>query len=236
MKAILLAAGHGTRLRPLTNKTPKCLVPIDGIPLMLYWFKLFEKHGITDILVNINYLPNLVEEFVNSNKNKLNVTLIYEEKLLGSLGTILSNLEFIRNEKYFWIFYADNLTNINLSLMCDFHISKNSKFTMGLFNCQDPKSCGIAELSDNFLITHFEEKPRNPSSSLANAGIYLASPEIFVDLPYSKNNIYDLGFDLLPIMKNKMYGFVINQFIIDIGTIDNYLLANSYIQSNPSFI
>ena len=169
MKAFLLAAGHGTRLRPITESIPKCLVPVAGRPMLDYWFSLFEKHGISDVLINMNHFPQMVESYVNQKVTDVKVTLVYEEVLLGSLGTLIHNFEFIDKDESFFIFYADTLTNVNLREMMAVHKKSRKPFTIGLFNSSDPKSCGIVALDESDCVIDFEEKPIYPKSNLANA-------------------------------------------------------------------
>ncbi len=234
MKAFLLAAGHGTRLRPITNSIPKCLVPVNGIPMMGYWFSLFRKHGISDIFINLNHFPEQVKEYVDNNKRELNITLYYEDKLLGSLGTILKNRAFAEQEENFFVFYADNLTNVNLMEMYNAHRNSGWPFTMGLFRANNPKSCGIAELDDNNVVVDFVEKPEKPKTNLANAGIYIMKPELLSDLTFPRNKLLDIGFDLLPLLKNKMLGYEIRDLLLDIGTRKNYGYANKLLRENKT--
>ncbi len=223
MKAFLLAAGKGVRLRPLTNTLPKCLIPILDKPLIEYWFDLFRKYNITDVLINLNYLPEQVKDYVDKNVFDLNIIWIYESELLGSAGTLRENEDFVKGEESFWVFYADNLTNINLANMQSFHIEKNSPLTLALFHTPYPTKCGIAELDKNCKIIDFEEKPQEPKSDLAFAGILIASPEILKDIP--KKEIADIGFDLLPKYINHSYGWEIDGFLRDIGTLEGYKQA-----------
>ncbi len=119
MKAFFLVAGEGTRLRPLTNFVPKCLAPIRGVPLLGIWFKLFKLYGVRDLLINLHHLPHRVGEYIKTHGSGLNVTAFYEKQLLGSAGTVLSNMDFVKDEELFFIVYGDNLTNINLRKMAD---------------------------------------------------------------------------------------------------------------------
>jgi len=158
MKAFLLSAGYGTRLKPLTNNIPKCLVPICGKPLLAWWMDLFEKHGINEVLINTHYLADEVREFIEYyNAQKTGVTLIesYEKDLLGSGGTVAINKSFIKNEEKFLICYADNLTNIDLSELIKFHTKKQGILTMGLFYTNNPKECGIAAIDSHDLIVGY---------------------------------------------------------------------------------
>lgn len=249
MKAFLLAAGLGTRLRPLTNTIPKCMVPISGEPLLHWWFSLFSKHGITDVLINLHYLKEKVIDYVGNLGVKVeglnfelktpslrhgtqcthkgyappDIRLFYEQELLGSAGTIRENADWVRAEKEFLIAYADNLTNANLTKLLQFHRERNSILTMGLFHSDYPQACGIASLNENGLIIDFVEKPQKPKSDLANAGIYIATPELIDYIPEGK--VVDLGHDVLPSLVGKMYGCVIDGYLRDIGTPENYRKA-----------
>jgi mannose-1-phosphate guanylyltransferase len=252
MKAFLLAAGLGVRLRPITNTIPKCMVPIDGKPMLHYWFSLLKKHGVTDVLINLHHLPQKVIEYVKSLEVRtqgLNFTLFYEEKLMGSAGTIRENADWVRNDSDFIIAYADNLTNANLTKLIQFHRLKSSLplpfrkegqggkggiLTMGLFHSDYPQACGIALLDENGVVVSFVEKPQKPESDLANAGIYVASPEIFSYIPPAcaadvaagrEGNVVDLGHDVLPKLVGKMYGCEIDGYLRDIGTPENYKKA-----------
>lgn len=224
MKAFLLAAGKGTRLRPLTYKVPKCLVPIKGIPLLGIWFDLCRVHGISEVLVNLHHLHRQVNEFIENNTTGLNITTFYEERLLGSAGTVLANRNFISKDKSFFIIYSDNLTNMNLSNMLEFHSRHKVVLTMGLFKTSFPQECGIAEIDSNNVIRSFVEKPINSTSHLANAGIYIADEKLFDYIP--DKELVDFGRDVLPRLVGRMCGYVINEYFIDIGTYRNYKLAN----------
>lgn len=229
MRAFLLAAGLGTRLRPITETKPKCLVEIQGKPLLQWWLELLEKHGITEVLINTHYLAEQVEDFVTvfqKNKNTIKVTLFKESKLLGSGGTINANRSFVEDED-FLICYADNFTNINISKMYLEHLKKESILTMALFKAEKPEECGIVTLDSNNVVTEFIEKPAKPSSNLANAGVYIADRRFFDFFPNCDQ--FDLGKDVLPKLKGIAYGWPIEGRLIDIGTIDNYYKAQKIV-------
>lgn len=222
MKAFLLAAGLGTRLKPLTDSIPKCLIPIAEKPLLQWWLELFLLHGITDVLVNTHYLSEQVHSFIeeyNGKKSTPHVTEFYEANLLGSAGTVAANREFIGDDDSFLICYADNFTDINLKEMMDFHNKHNGILTMALFYTDIPEQCGIATLNETGKIIEFIEKPKSPQSNLANAGIYIVRQKIFDYLP--QHSFSDFGKDILPKLVNTMYGYIIHDYLIDIGTIEN---------------
>lgn len=223
MKAFLLAAGLGTRLRPLTYTVPKCLVPIQGRPLLAWWMDLFEQHQVSEVLINTNYLPEPVRQFIKEyNDNHENVKLVesYEKELLGSGGTVLANRSFVENEEDFFICYADNLTETNLSSMMDFHKRNHALLTMGLFHTNNPKGCGIAACNAEGKVMEFVEKPEHPKSNLANAGIYVANKEIYDYIPHRP--FVDFGKNVLPDLVGKMYGYPIKEYLLDVGTWPNY--------------
>ena len=220
MKAYLLTAGLGTRLYPIPQTLPKCLVPIGGKPLIDWWFESMQKAGVTEVLINLHHLPDLVMAHVNALDTNIKVEFSYEPVLLGSAGTLFANKAFVANENSFFIFYGDNLTNTSLSNLYDFHVAQPQDFTMALFETNNPSGCGIVSLNEHFTVTHFEEKPANPVSNLANAGLYVASPKIISLIDPAKTPA-DIGFDLLPLLVGKMSGYKINDYLIDIGTHNN---------------
>jgi mannose-1-phosphate guanylyltransferase len=220
MKAFLLTAGLGTRLHPITHTIPKCLVPIAGKPLINWWFESMQKAGVTEVLINLHHLPDMVMAHVNNLDTPIKVEFAYEPVLLGSAGTLIANKNFVQDQKAFFIIYGDNLTNTSLSNLYNFHTSRPHNFTMALFETNNPSGCGIVSLNSAATITSFEEKPANPTSNLANAGLYVASPAV-IDLIDSAKTPADIGFDLLPLLVGKMSGYKINDYLIDIGTHKN---------------
>jgi len=211
MRAFLLAAGMGTRLLPLTENRPKCLMPVADTPLLEIWIRLLAHHGITDVLINTHHHAHKVDTFIEQLQSRvnLNITLVNEKKLLGSGGTVWKNRDFVRKEDDFIIAYADTLTNINLSKMMEYHriyLKTGGILTMGLFHAQNPQACGIVELEKDRKILTFTEKPEKPASNLANGGIYMASTEIFNYFPRleSKDIFLDFGHHVLPSLTGRM--------------------------------
>lgn len=230
MKAILLAAGKGKRLRPLTNEIPKCLLTIGGKPLIEYWFDMFQKYKISDVLINGHYKADLLESFIDDVKNRydFNILYVYEKELIGTGGTIKNNWEFIKEEKYFLVCHGDNFTNINLSDFLNFHIEKKSELSIALFHTDIPEQCGIVEKMDSCKkIIKFTEKPKNPKSDIASAAIFIMSPKIINLFPNKK--VIDFSKEIMPLYQGNMYGYMIDGFNIDIGTIDNYEYANKIV-------
>jgi mannose-1-phosphate guanylyltransferase len=220
MKAFLLAAGAGTRLRPLTDHLPKCLIPIGGKPLLEIWFEQLEKLGVTEVRVNTHHLAAQVEAYVAARPpSGLRISLFHEPTLLGSAGTIRANRDWLAQENDFLIIYADNLTNANLAGLVQFHRDRNADFTLALFQTKNPRECGIVVRDESGLVTEFQEKPAAPKSSWANAGLYMARPSLFDAIP-DQPGLCDFGFDVLPRLMGRMYAFPLTGFYCDIGTIE----------------
>ena len=229
MKAFLLAAGKGMRLRPITNTIPKCLVPIGGIPLLQIWLTLFEKYGITDVFINTHYLSEKIASFIHNVNTKCSIQLGYEKTMLGSGGTIYKNRSFVEATQYFFVIYADTFTTFNLRKMLDSHLEKKSFLTMGLFHTPLPHQSGVVVMDSDNMIIDFQEKPKHPKSDLANAGIMIISSKIFEVLNFRESHIeypLDLAFNILPKLIGLMHGYIIHEPLIDIGTPENLKKAN----------
>lgn len=218
MKAYLLAAGLGTRLKPLTDSMPKCLVPIAGQPLLGIWFDLCARHGISEVLVNLHHLPDAVRAFVAAYHGPLRVETVHEPVLLGSAGTVSAQRDFVAGEAAFWILYADNLTDVDLTRMLAFHHSRHADFTIGLAPTDTPREKGILTLDDDSRVLDFTEKPPAPRSNLANAGLYIAGPSLFELLAATAPRPFDFGFHVLPQLVGRMHGYRISEYLQDIGT------------------
>ena len=218
MKAFLLAAGPGTRLRPLTDRLPKCLIPIGDKPLLEIWFGQLEKLGVTEARVNTHHLARQVEEYVAARPpSPLRISLFHEPQLLGSAGTIRANRAWLEREKDFLIVYADNLTDANLSGLVRFHRDRQAGFTLAVFKTPHPSECGLVVRNASGLVTEFQEKPARPKSDWANAGIYMATPALLEDIP-DRAGVVDFGFDVLPRLAGRMHAFPLDGFYCDIGT------------------
>jgi mannose-1-phosphate guanylyltransferase len=219
-RAFLLAAGLGTRLKPMTDRVPKCLLPIAGKPLLGHWLSLLTHHGFTDVLINAHYLADQVEAYVAAAPPPLRITIFREPVLLGSAGTVRENRAFVADGLPFLIAYADNFTRADLSALMTCHERYRPVMTIGLFEAEEPRRCGIADIDENGVIVGFEEKPAQPRSNLANAGLYVAGGELFDRLPATTPA--DFGQHVLPALSGDMRGFRLREPLIDIGTPASY--------------
>ncbi|MBI4370713.1 MAG: nucleotidyltransferase family protein [Elusimicrobia bacterium] len=219
-KAFLLAAGLGTRLKPLTDATPKCLVPVGGRPLLHWWLELCARLGVREVLLNTHHLPGPVRAFVAGRSGPPAVRLFHEEALLGSAGTLAANKGFVAGEPDFWIFYADTLIGGDLTPLADLHRRRKADLTFGLFHSSSPSEGGVVELASDGGILSFEEKPKRPRSDLAAAGAYVAGPRLLSLLPPSG----DLSLDVYPRLLDNAAGLVLGP-VLDLGTPERYSRA-----------
>lgn len=218
-KALLLAGGIGSRLRPITDTMPKCLVDIAGRPLLDYWFQALHEAGICDVLINTHHLPEQVRQFLElKNAEGFRSIETFESQLLGSAGTISANQGWADDADDVVIIYADNLSDLNIAALLAVHDGHGDPMTMLLFHAPNPKACGIAELDRDGRVITFEEKPAVPKSDLANAGVYVVTAAAWREIAGMK--AFDLGFDVLPHFVGRMRGSIHNGYHRDIGNIE----------------
>jgi mannose-1-phosphate guanylyltransferase len=223
VKAFLLAAGQGTRLRPLTDSVPKCLVPIRNRPLLNIWLELLRRNGIQEVLINVHAHAQVVRDYLKGGSHGLRISLFEEPALLGGAGTIRANRSWVASDSFFWVFYADVLTNARLDEMRTFHCSHSGVATLGVYEDPHPERCGIMLVDKDRRITDFVEKPRAPRSRLAFSGLMIGTPALLDALPDASPA--DLAFDVLPQLAGQMFAFPVRDYLLDVGTLENYELA-----------
>jgi mannose-1-phosphate guanylyltransferase len=228
LKAILLAAGFGTRLRPLTNKIPKCLVPIKGKPLLEIWLENLSKAGVNSILINTHYLAEQVATFIDKSKYKDNCILKFENQLLGTFGTLLNNIEFIEDNDCLFI-HADNycIEDLNNFIYAHELRPKYCLMTMMTFRTDTPSSCGIVEINKQNVVIDFHEKISSPPGNLANGAIYILSSKLIKILKKDYKYATDFSTEILPNLLGRIYVYETKNIFMDIGTPEKYDIANS---------
>jgi mannose-1-phosphate guanylyltransferase len=225
--AFLLAGGLGQRLRPLSDRIPKCLAPIGDRPLLDIWLDLCARHGIRRVLLNVSRHVEHVEAYLRGRRgDSLEVRLVREDEPRGNAGTVRANQSFVSEEESFYILYSDNLTDASLTRLAAFHRGHDAPVTMGLFHTPAPRASGIVSLREDGLITGFEEKPNSPRGDLANAGIYVARQALFDAIP-PRPGVIDFGRDVFPGLIGRMYGQVIDEYVMDIGSPAALTLAST---------
>lgn len=220
MKAFILAAGNGTRLRPLTDKVPKCLLPICGVPMLEIWLRNCEAAGVSEVLVNAHAHAKKVKEFAARRKGLASVRVVEEPELLGSAGTLKENREFVAGEDAFFVLYGDVLTNIDLAEMWRIHAGKKVVATLGIYQVPDPTRCGIVSVDESGMVRRFVEKPTEPEGNWAFSGVMIVGQEMYDAIPAKRPA--DVGFDVLPQLVGRMAACRISSYLKDIGTLENY--------------
>lgn len=220
MRALLLAAGLGTRLRPLTDRIPKCLVPIHGRPLLAYWLEaLLEPGPIERVLVNTHHLADQVRSFVRSSPWTDRVDLVHEERLLGTGGTVLANRGFLGRGPCM-IAHADNLTRFPLAEFLSAHANREAgvAITMMTFEADDPQSCGIVTTDRRGIVTAFHEKVTHPPGRTANAAVYVFEPAVLDFLAGLGGPVIDLSTQMIPAFVGRIQVWRNSAYHRDIGT------------------
>jgi mannose-1-phosphate guanylyltransferase len=193
---------RGERLGALTAATPKCLLPINGTPLLQIWLEHLERSGIDEVLINTHWLHEL-----------------------------LANRQWAGQEPFF-IIYGDNLTRFDLRKMLDFHGRQRQPLTIRIYRRADAKRAGIVCLDENDIVIDFEEKPEKPKSDVGAGGIYIADNRIFDYYPKQVDNRSSLALDLsqhvLPRLVGKMKAYDSGEFSMDIGTPESLAEARGH--------
>jgi mannose-1-phosphate guanylyltransferase len=217
MKAVLLAAGLGTRLRPLTDTTPKCLVRIGERTLLDIWLDALGDLGVEEVLVNTHHLAEQVVVHVARRVYGPSVRLVHEDTLRGSAGTLRAVRRLLDDEPWFLALNADNLTDYDLAELVSAHTGSMPLATLTAFHTPRPSACGILEVDDTGVLVGFEEKPASPRSDLANAGLYAFSTQV-LDLVEGPEAL-DIGTHLLPrlVGRARVVG-IGDAYLCDIGT------------------
>jgi mannose-1-phosphate guanylyltransferase len=220
MRALLLAAGLGTRLRPLTNTVPKCLVPVHGRPLLDYWLELLFAAGIERVLVNTHWLAEKVEDHVARSKWRDRVDLVHERELLGTGGTMLANRDYFAGGPFLSA-HADNLTDFDVEGLLAAHRARpaHCAMTMLAFRTDDPRSCGILELDRQGTVVGFHEKVADPPGNLANAAVYVVEPEVVAFAAGLGKPIVDFSTEVIPPFVGRITAVETRGYHRDIGNL-----------------
>jgi mannose-1-phosphate guanylyltransferase len=225
VKAFLLAAGPGSRLRPMTDAVPKCLVPIRGTPMLSIWLQVCKRFGIEEVLINLHTHAAAVSEFLRQDSNGPRVRVVVEQQLLGSAGTLRANRDWVMSDEFFWVFYADVLNRADLEGMLRVHQKRKPAATLGVYEVPDPRRCGIVTADSDGVIQQFVEKPEHPAGNLAFSGLMIGTPEVLDVIPSSVPA--DIGFHVLPQLAGRMIAYSISDYLLDIGTMENYEKAQA---------
>ena len=242
MKAVIIAGGLGTRLRPLTYNIPKPIVPVANRPFVLHQLELLAQHGIKEVVLNLHYLMDNIRKVLDDGK-KLGIKINYsiEEHPLGTAGAVKNAEEYFDDEPLL-VFNGDILTDINLTQIIEFHSKNKARATLTLTRVEDPTAYGLILTNREGVVTHFIEKPSweqlanlsalGPADTI-NAGIYVLDPKVFRNVP--KGVEYSFERQLFPALLEKgelVCGYISDRYWIDIGKPSQYRQAHEAILRN----
>ena len=230
MKAMILAAGEGTRLQPLTLSTPKVLLPVAGVPLIQHILAWLRIHSIYDVAINLHYRGQaIINTLGDGSKMDMRIKYSPEEIILGTAGGVKRAGAFFDGP--FVVHYGDVLTDFSLTEMMKFHHSKKATATLSILKVSEPRSAGVVEMDTEGRISSFVEKPveRAVSSNLESGGTYILEKEVLDYIPADGPS--DFGHDVFPVILSEdlpVYGYVLkdDDYLVDIGTIEKYRQAN----------
>lgn len=224
MKAMILAAGVGSRLDPLTRHTPKPMVPIVNKPNIEHIVMMLKKYGFDEIMINLHYLGDQIKSHLGDGSSwGVNIHYAEEERLWGDAGSVKRCEDFF--DDTFIVIGGDDLADFDLGRILQSHKDKKALCTIALSLVDDPSEYGIALVNEKGRITRFLEKPRGEVifSNAANTGVYFLEPEVLDLIP--KGTTYGFGKNLLPLLlerKMRLFGFLTSSYWKDIGNLRQY--------------
>ena len=228
MKAMILAAGEGTRLRPLTAALPKPMVPIVGTPLLARTLSWLAEQGVTEAAINLFHRPQLIPDYFGECFAGVRLHYFFEDALRGTAGGVKA-AEPVLGDEPFFVIYGDNLVQADLRTLAAFHAEHSGIGTLGLFHAPDPTAAGIVGVAEGGRIVRFAEKPPADQvfGDLANAGVYVLDPAIFSFIPEAGAS--DFGREIFPAVLaagKPLHGTLLGGYLQDTGTPEAYRQAN----------
>jgi mannose-1-phosphate guanylyltransferase / phosphomannomutase len=228
MKAVVMAGGEGTRLRPLTSNQPKPMVPIVGKPCMEHILDLLRRHGMNEVVVTLAFMPQAIRTYFGDGESlELDIDYSVEEQPLGTAGSV--RLAHERLDETFLVISGDALCDVDLTALVEAHRSKGAAVTIGLKSVDNPLEFGIVVTDEDGRVERFLEKPSwgQVFSDTINTGIYVLEPEVLRHVP--AHGPYDFSKELFPLlleMGRPLYGHVLDGYWQDIGNLDQFRQAN----------
>jgi mannose-1-phosphate guanylyltransferase len=235
MHALLLAAGRGERLRPLTNDTPKCLIEIAGRPLIDYWLAELRFAGIERVILNTHYLADKVATHLAASPFRNFIEVVYEPTLLGTGGTVLANRQGLGGGP-FLVVHADNLSDLSVRALVAAHAKRaeGCAMTMTTFVTDRPRDSGIVETDQNGVVVAFHEKVAEPPGYHANAAVYVFEPEIIDFIAARGRDFVDLSTEVIPNFLGRIQAFAHPGYHRDIGTPESLSRARADLASGAA--
>lgn len=229
MRAVIMAGGEGSRLRPLTSLQPKPMVPVVNQPVMEHILGLIHHHGINDVVATLAFMPQVIQDYFGDGEEwGMRMSYALEETPLGTAGSV-KNAEALLEGEPFIVISGDALTDIDLTEIIKFHQEKGAAVTIALKSMPDPLEFGVVITDEDGRIERFLEKPSwgQVFSDTINTGIYVIEPEVLSHIPADKP--FDFSSELFPLLMEKgypLYGCVVEGYWCDIGSLDSYVDAH----------
>jgi mannose-1-phosphate guanylyltransferase len=193
--------------------------------MLAIWLRICRELGVDEVLINLHAHADVVRKFLAQSDQNLKTRVVEEPSLLGSAGTLRANRCWVDQEEFFWIFYADVLNCADLASMARLHQQRRPVATLGVYEVPDPRRCGIVSTRADGVVDRFVEKPPEPAGNLAFSGLMIGTPALLDAVPAEVPA--DIGFHLLPKLIGKMIAFPIKDYLVDIGTMENYQRAQT---------
>ena len=231
MKAVVMAGGEGSRLRPLTLGRPKPMLPVVNHPVLGHILNLLKKHGITDVVMTLQYLAAQIQDYYGDGKALgMNIEYVIEESPLGTAGGVKNASPLLTDHEPLLVISGDALTDFDLTALICYHRDRNAALTMALYRVPDPLEYGVINVHDDGRVAHFLEKPSwgGVTSDTVNTGIYVVQSDVLAHI--SENTRVDWSQDVFPGMlarREALYGYVADGYWCDIGTLGEYYRANA---------
>lgn len=229
MKAMILAAGVGSRLDPLTRNTPKPMVPILNRPVIEHIVQKLKKHGVTEIMVNLHYLGDVIADYLGDGSRwGLTIHSVREDQLWGDAGSVKRAQAFFQDET-FLVVGGDDISDIDITALVKFHRANNAASTIALSEVDDPSQYGIVQIDSTGRIERFLEKPKGEGvfSKTANSGVYVFEPEVFELIPAGA--FYGFGNNVFPQLLSEgkpLFGYLSTAYWKDVGNLAVYCQTN----------
>lgn len=230
MRAMVMAAGLGTRLQPLTGTIPKPMVPIVNRPALHHVLRLAARHGVRDVVTNLHHFPEAITSyFGDGSEQGVRLRYSFEPVLLGTAGGVKQNEEFLTTDGAFLVLSGDSLTDVDLEAFAEAHRASGCPVTIALKQMPDPSLYGVALLDQAGRIRGFQEKPQpgEELSNLCNCGLYVIEPEVLRRFP--SHTFYDFGRQLWPDMLasgERLGAYVVEGYWNDVGSPEAYRQGN----------
>ena len=242
MKALILAAGKGTRLKHLTVDKPKPMLEIGGEPLLAHHVRRLQAVGVTEIAINLHHAADVITDyFGDGSRYGVHIEYSYEPELLGTAGAAKKLAAFL--DESFYVIYGDVFNNVDLAALAGFHASAkqaqraDSALSMSLYRVPNPTECGLVEITAGGRVTRFVEKPPADQvfTDLANAGLLICDVAVLAWIPPA--TVYDFGRDLIPELLAQevpVFGKPVTEteHVIDIGTLPGLARAQAVVESS----